>query len=144
LVGDPHEILPDGARQIVGAERVYPLYRAFLDDVREGLHASLVTRIETLVYPSAPGIREQQGIRLADGGREPDHLGMVGNHEEVQWSDQLYRLAGVGDHHLASRHPIAVVGIERGPDQARIEGEVGVEMRVAEKDLVGIGPAGVG
>jgi hypothetical protein len=66
---------------------------------------------------------------------------MVGDHEKIERADELHRLAGVGDDLLASREPIPCVNIERSAHEAGVEGKIGVEMSVAEQNLVRIGAA---
>ena len=69
---------------------------------------------------------------------------MVGNHEKVQRPDQLHRLAGIGNDCLAARHAEAVMHVQSCAYEACIERQFGMEMRIAEEHLIGIGTAGVG
>jgi hypothetical protein len=64
---------------------------------------------------------------------------MVGDHEKIERADELHRLAGVGDDLLSSREPIPCVNIERCAHETGVEGKIGVEMGVAEQNLVRIG-----
>jgi len=77
-----------------------------------------------------------------DHRRQPNELGVVGDDEEVEWPDELHRLAGVGDHRFAACEAITRIDIEAGPHQAGVKRQVGVEMGIAEEDLVGKGAAG--
>ena len=68
---------------------------------------------------------------------------MVGNDQKVQWSNKLHRLAGVRYDLFTARHFEAVVRIERGADQARVERKLRVKVHVAKEHLVRIRPAHV-
>ena len=63
---------------------------------------------------------------------------MVGDHQEVERPDQLHGLTGVRDHLLTAREAKAGVDVQRGSNQPRIKGKIGVEMGVTEKHAVGI------
>ncbi len=78
-----------------------------------------------------------------DHRRQPDQLGMVGNHEEVQRPDELHRLTGVRYDLLATSEAIPLVHPQGRPHQPGVEREIGVEVRVPEEDLVGIIPADI-
>ncbi len=68
---------------------------------------------------------------------------MIGNYKEIQWPDQLHRLASVGNDCLAARHTEAIMHVKCGSDETCIEGKFGMEMRIAEEHLVCISPVGV-
>ena len=76
------------------------------------------------------GSASRHRIRFRDRRREPDHLGVVGDRQEVQRPNEADCQPGVRD--------------DRGADEPRIEGEIGMEMYVAEEDPVCVFPACVG
>ena len=110
----------------------------------EGLHATLRSGLHQVVLLLPPGILQQVRIGDGDGRRESQVLGVVRDHEEVQGPVQARRHPGAGDDLLAH---CEAVGILRGeyaahhPGVARIRG---MEVRVAEEDLVGEFLTGVG
>ena len=70
----------------------------------------------------------------ANRSREEAHVvGMVGDDEEVERTRELRRLAGGGGDLLALGEAVGVARPEPGAERAGIEGERGVQVRVAEE-----------
>ena len=69
---------------------------------------------------------------------------VVGDDEEIERPDQLYRLTAIGDDLLSPSEAKSLVDTQSGLHQPGIEREVGVEVGTTKQDLVRIIPAGVG
>ena len=76
--------------------------------------------------------------------RDADELGVVGDDEEIQGPDQLYRLTAIGDDLLSPSEAKSLVNTQSGPHQPGIERQVGVEVGITKQDLIRIIPAGEG
>ena len=92
----------------------------------------------------APGIGEQLGARLPETRRQAIELGVFGDRQEIQRTNQLHRLPGVGGDLLAPRETECIVDVESRADQARIERHLGVKMGIAKEHLIRVGAAYVG
>jgi hypothetical protein len=62
---------------------------------------------------------------------------MIGNHEKVVGPAQPGGHTGAGDDRLPSGEAVGVLRPERAADHAGISRVTGVQMRIAEEDLVG-------
>ena len=69
---------------------------------------------------------------------------MIGDHEKVEGTHQLDRLAGVGDDFLSAGAANSLFNSERGTHQPRVNRQVGVEVGVTKVHVVRIGAANVG
>ena len=141
-VGGLDEALPNGACYLRISEPALP-GRGVLQDRLEGFETPLLTRVEPFMQPLAVGIREQDRIRFPDHRREPDVLGVVGDHEKIERPDQLHRLTGVRDDFFPAGEAIGIFHAQRGSYEARVGRKLGVEVSIASVDPVRIGPAGV-
>ena len=97
--------------------------------------------------------REEPGPRLAvfrcqqtlvaahEPWKDPDILGVVGDHQEVQWAVQPSPLAPRRDDFLALGEPVGLFGRGSRAQPEGIGGEVGVHMGVTPVHGIGIGIA---
>ena len=69
---------------------------------------------------------------------------MIGDHQEIQRSNQLHRLTRVGNYFITPRHSITIVSGKRRSDEPRVKRQVGVEVHVAEKHAIWICSSGIG
>ena len=68
--------------------------------------------------------------------REPQVLGVIGNHQEIERPAQSSRNAGAGRHSRPQRESIRLLGAERATDHARIRRVTGMQVRITIKNLV--------
>jgi hypothetical protein len=103
--------------------------------------ASFRTRMKAFVYPVTPGVCQELRMGVVDHRSQSDELGMVGDHEKIQRSDQLNRLTSVGMNLLAPCEPETLFDTKPGTHQAGVEGLIGVEVGIAEQHPVRVGSA---
>ncbi len=86
------------------------------------------------VIPSPP-LRHGEQFLLSghEIGDEPHVVGVVRHHEPVEWPGQFHPLAARGRDLLAASESIRVARAEAATKNARIEGQSGVQVRVAEE-----------
>ena len=92
--------------------------------------------------------REQSGIGLAEEIGDPEVLGVVREHQEVQRADQLGTLAAVGTDLFTPCETDGSFQWERVPDQAAVDGQRRVEVGIAEEHplrevLIDVGAVGL-
>ena len=132
------DVEPDIAVKVEAFRGVPALHGADIDDVGECRHAPLLAGVEQRVGLCAPFVGQKPGIRRTHRRRQPQHLGVLGDGEEVEGPDQLHRLPGIRQDPLAAGDAERVVHGEAGADQSGVEGDLGVKVQVAEQHLVGI------
>jgi len=89
-------------------------------------------------------VPEQLGIGLLDHGGEAEVLGVVGDDQEVQGTDQAGPHAARGDDHLPLGEAERLVGTQPVADHAGVGGVGRVEVGISPEDAVRVGLVEIG
>ena len=127
-------------RQHLGVD---PPLREGRDQIERRRGRGRAPRLQSLV--PGPRLVELQDVRLARRQvvEEPHRVGMVGDHQPVQRPPQPGGLPAGGHDLLAAREAIGIVQPQPRAEQAGIDRQAGVQVRVAPQNLVGKTALGV-
>ncbi len=127
--------LPDRGGHIGTADLVLAAAIA-VDPFDEGV---IAVALPHHLGPAAAGLALQhQRIAAQEIVREADILGMIRNHHEIERPQQLEGPCSLALDHLAARDPVGLVRPERRARHARIRRPRGVQVGVAEIDVLRI------